>query len=257
LRIATTSIAGLLSVDFAQAAGPELVTTALNAVQAGGAGPAATGGSVALADSVARALARRSLTKLVVSATSGLMLLVGGSWLIWHRAEPAVPRNAAFQLTDNRIDDLGRAWAGLAVRVAELIRSYPQGFPTAGDPRFGAYQRDSGILTQETSRILASLSVILAERSSPAQLTALAELLTVELRENVGLSRQQQAAVFALIHEELTRAAAGPGVAELQRNRAAWGPRLKAWLSARQQQQFEYVYGEDSRGLFALLFNLR
>jgi RNA polymerase sigma factor (sigma-70 family) len=257
LRIAATSIAGLLSVDLSRAAGPYLIEAALGAIKAASAGKSALGGSAALADAVGRALAWRAAAKLGLSITAGIILLGAGGFAGWARWEPPVPANAPFQLTDARIDALGVAWSRVTVNVARLIYSFPQGPPQAGNPRALIYQREVGVIEQESNRILAELTAVLANRSRPIQYTMLAEMITVELRENLGLSRRQQAAVFGLLKNQLAPAVEGQGgAASTLRNRLALAATIRSWLSPRQRQRFEYVYGTDYRGLFALLLHV-
>jgi RNA polymerase sigma-70 factor (ECF subfamily) len=258
LKIGATSIAGLLSVDISHAAEPALIQTALSAVKAAANGNAAAGGSAAMADAAGHALLWRSLAKLLLSMMAGAVLVGGGGFILWTQLEPAVPARPPFQLTDTRIDALGSAWSRAAVMAAGLVRGYPQGPPPAGDPRAVVYQRDVTLLNQESNRILAELATVLAGRPDPIQWRMLAELLTVELRENVGLTRRQQAAVFAFLQDEIEVAAAGQGgIAQLQRDKATVGPRIRPWLSRHQQERFDYVYGEDCRGLFALLTHIQ
>ncbi|HKX62530.1 MAG TPA: sigma-70 family RNA polymerase sigma factor [Verrucomicrobiae bacterium] len=254
LKLGATSIASLLSVDLSGGAEPALIETALSAVKAAANGNAAAGGSAALADAAAHALLWRSLAKLLLSMMAGAVLVGGGGFVLLTQLEPAVPARPPFQLTDTRIEALGSAWSRAAVMAARLVRGYPQGPPPAGDSRAVVYQRDFTFLNQESNRILAELATVLAGRPDPIQWRMLAELLTVELRENVGLTRRQQAAVFAFLQQEIRLAAVGQGgIAQLQRDRATVGPKIRPWLSGHQQEQFDYVYGEDCRGLFALL----
>jgi RNA polymerase sigma factor (sigma-70 family) len=258
LKIATTSIAGLLSVDLSQAAGAGLMETALGVVRAAGSGQGGQGGSIGLADSVARALAWRSAVKVGLSMLAGLMVVTGGGFVAWTRMEPAVPANAPFQLTDNRMDALGIAWSRVTVLVAQLIRGFPQGPPPAGDPRAVAYQRQVDVIDQESNRILTELGTVISTQAEPVQFRMLAEMITVELRENLGLSRRQQAAVFALLQEQFARVAAGQAVVgDVHRNKVAFAARIQSWLSLRQRQRLEYVYGGDFRGMFAVLLHIQ
>ena len=258
LKIAATSIAGLLSVDLSHAAGPALVQSTVSVVKAAASGQGAAGSSALLADSAARALAWRAVTKLILSVTAGLVVFGSAGFVAWTRLEPAVPANAPFQLTDNRIEALGSSWSRMAVAVARLIRSFPGGPPTANTPRAAIYQREVAFIDQESNRILAQLSTVIANQTAPGQFTTLAEILTVELRENLGLSRRQEAAVFALLQEQFAAAVSDQTkIANLQRNRALLGAKIKTWLSRHQQQRLEYIYGNDYRGLFALMLHLQ
>jgi RNA polymerase sigma factor (sigma-70 family) len=258
LKIATTSIAGLLSVDLSRAAGASLMDTALHVVKAAASGQGGHAGSVGLADSVARALAWRCAVKVGLSMLAGLLVVTGGGFVGWTRMEPAVPTNAPFQLTDNRVDGLGVAWSRVTFMVAQLIRGYPQGPPMAGSPRAAAYQRQVDVIDRETARILTELRSVISAQAEPVQFRMLAEMITIELRENLGLSRRQSAAIFALLQQEFARVAAGQAVvADVHRNKAAFAARIRPWLSVRQQQRLEYIYGEDYRGMFAVLLHVQ
>jgi RNA polymerase sigma-70 factor (ECF subfamily) len=258
LKTAATSIAALLSLDLCRAAGPQLLQAAVAAVKAAASGQAAAVGSVALANSAARALAWRAAAKAILSAAAALALLTGGGIVFWLQSGPALPATAAFQLTDPQLETIGLAWARVAVLAARLIRDFPQGPPAAGDSRAPAYQRDFGVVNQESTRIVSELGPALSARPAPAQLSAIAEILTVELRENLGLNQRQQGAVFALLHEQLLQAAGTPaGVGDLQRNKATLGARINAWLTDAQRVRLEHTYGNDYRGLFALAYYLR
>jgi len=94
------------------------------------------------------------------------------------------------------------------------------------------------------------LATVPAGASAPQ----LAEFLTLELRESVGLNQAQQAAVFALLRDEL---ASGPTVANgreaLLRDKSIVGRRIRQWLSPRQRRKFDFTYREDFLALFTFV----
>jgi transcriptional regulator GlxA family with amidase domain len=79
----------------------------------------------------------------------------------------------------------------------------------------------------------------------------LAGFLTLELHQTVGLSRKQEAALYALLRGELTG-----GVALNKnpiRDETIVGRQIRAWLSRRQRRKVDFAYREDLLALVLLL----
>jgi RNA polymerase sigma factor (sigma-70 family) len=240
LKVAVTSIAGLLSVDFARAAGPQLIETTLQTVQAAAQG----GGSAAsalLADSIAGALVRRVMVKLGVVAVV-VVALVGGL-AGWLQSRPS-----SFQVSDARLDGLGRAWAVVVQRAAFLM-SFPQGRPPAGNPNRAAYDQATTFVLAETTRVSTELNAVLQPGREREQV---AEFLTVELRETLGLDARQQTEVFSRLRARVAQGTTfEDGMRSLWQSRAAFGTELRRDLSAQQTQRFNQTYGTNAIGLLA------
>ena len=85
----------------------------------------------------------------------------------------------------------------------------------------------------------------------------MAEFLTIELRETLGLSPRQQAYVFSLFHQKL---ASGDSFMNSLKEAVATkdeiASQIRAHLSYLQQRRFDYTYGKDFLGFmsFASLF---
>lgn len=244
LRVAVPSIVGLLSADLARAAGPQLVETALNTVQAAAQGQAMAAKSVLLADHIGRLLAWRSAVNFVLSMAAMVLLIGGGGFLIWNQTRPA----GQFQVSDNRIDVLGRAWAVVVQRAAFLM-GFPQGRPPAGNPNRTAYDQATTFVLAETTRVSTELNDVLQEGRDREQV---AEFLTVELRETLGLNPRQQTEVFAQLRARASQGATfKDGLRTLWGSKAEFGMVLRESLSSEQRRRFDQTYGTNAIGLLA------
>jgi RNA polymerase sigma factor (sigma-70 family) len=241
LKVGTTSIVGLLGADLAGAAQPRLIESTLHTLQAAAQGQGS--GGLVLADHAARALAWRSAAKAGLSIVTGLVLLLVG-FLLWQQNRPAAP---AFQVSDPSIDTLGRAWAVMAQRVA-FLTTFAQGRPPAGDPNRVAFDQANAFVQSETLRITTELSRFMESREQ------VAEFLTVELRENLGLTPRQQAEVFAQLRAQLSQGAtAEEGMRTLWNSKKNFATSLRASLSPEQKQRFDQTYRADGLGLLAFV----
>jgi RNA polymerase sigma factor (sigma-70 family) len=244
LKVAVPSIVGLLSADLARAAGPQLVETALNTVQAAAQGQAVTAKSVLLADHIGRLMARQSAVKLVLSIAAVVLLVGGGGFLIWNQTQST----GQFQVSDNRIDVLGRAWAAVVQRAAFLM-GFPQGRPPAGDPNRAAYDQATTFVLTETTRVSTELNGVLQEGRDREQL---AEFLTVELRETLGLDPRQQTELFTQLRARVSQGATfKDGLQMLWGSKTEFGIALRGRLSSEQRQRFDQTYGTNAIGILA------
>jgi hypothetical protein len=247
LKVAVPSITGLLAADLARAATPQLVEPALRTVQAALQGQAAAAKSLWLADHVARVMAWRAALTLGMAFTGLTVLLGGGAFLIWDRTRPAAVA-ASFQVSDNRLEVLGRAWA-VVVQRAAFLAQFPQGRPPAGNPNRAAYDQARAFVLAETTRVSSELDRVLTDGREREQV---AEFLTVELRETLGLDARQQADVFTQLRARLSQ---GPtfqdGLQALAGGKEAFAAELRPRLSAEQARRFNQTYGANAIGLLA------
>src|SRR5712692_1725437 len=153
-----------------------------------------------------------------------------------------VPRaGASFQVSDVRIETLGRAWSQVVLRVASLFQKFPQP-PAPTDPHYASYMADYNFVIAETVHISPELNALL----QPAdERIVLAQFLTVELGETLDLSARQKAAVFALVKDGLVRGATIlEGMNAVAQAKRDFSIAIKAQLSRRQRTRFDRTYGK-------------
>jgi RNA polymerase sigma factor (sigma-70 family) len=245
-RIATGIMPGLFIAAFPRGADAQAVQTVLGGLHAAKTGVASTA-TLLQTKHLAQAISRREL--LSIGLKSGVALLVAatgvGSYVAVH--EPAVPALPPFRPSSPQVDALGRAWAQVARQIAAIM----------SDPQ--ARQRVAitppANIVNETGRISSELgSLLTASRDDRA---GMAEFLTIELRETLGLSPRQQAYVFSLFHQKFA-----PGNSFMNTLKEAIAAKdeiarqIRAHLSYLQQRRFDYTYGKNFLGFmsFASLF---
>jgi hypothetical protein len=100
----------------------------------------------------------------------------------------------------------------------------------------------------ETARITAQVEAALKPGKDRQQM---AEFLTVEMRETLGLERAQQRRVFNYVQEGLSKGATvKEAMKTMGRITSAEARDIKAFLSGKQRQVFDHVYGADGLCLF-------
>ena len=250
VRAAGAIIPAMLAANFAQSAEVRMVEAAIQAAHAAAQGKVIGGNSLLLADRVARLLAWRHVAGVGFQFVLPVLLVLGGGLAVWSEMRLAPPAGAAFQVSDARIETLGRAWSQVVLRVASLFQKFPQP-PVPTDPRHASYLADYNFVIAETVRISTKLDALL----QPAdERIVLAQFLTVELGETLDLSARQKAAVFALLKDGLARGATIlEGMKAVAQAKRDFSIAIKAQLSRRQQTRFDRTYGKDARGLFAFL----
>jgi RNA polymerase sigma factor (sigma-70 family) len=237
------AVEGLCLAVLARPADAQLLEAALKGVHA------SASAAARLADGVARTLLRRIAIK-VACSLAGAAALAGGIVVARDRAEPAIPGFAAFQISDSRIGLLATTWSSVTARAAATTHRFSR-VPAAGNIITPELFKELQTFSLEGDRVRAEFKTDFQGNGTPDQL---AEFLTVEFRETLGLSPPQQTAVFALLRDELTRgAASGNASRGLVRNKAAVGAQIRQWLSPRQRRRFDYTYGVDYLGLFTFL----
>jgi RNA polymerase sigma factor (sigma-70 family) len=242
VKVGLVAIPAILGVNLAATAGPGLTGAAWTGVQAALHGKAAGTMGLALAEQFLKAVALRQLIRVSLLTALGVLLLGGGAFLALNGGR----RPPAFRVSDPRVETLGRAWAVVAQRAAFVV-SFPQGRPPAGNPNRAVYDQATAFVLAETTRISGELGRVLQSGSDRERL---AEFLTVELRETLGLDARQQTAVFAQL---LALSSQGPtfkdGLQALSSSKGTFAATLRQGLSAEQSQRFDQTYGADARGL--------
>jgi hypothetical protein len=180
----------------------------------------------------------------LLAVSVAIALLGGGGLVIWNQTRPT----ARFQVSDNRIDVLGRAWAVVVQRAAFLM-GFPQGRPPAGNPNRAAYDQATTFVLSETTRISTELSDVLQRGRDREQL---AEFLTVELRETLGLNPRQQTEVFAQLRARISQGATfKDGLRALWGSKWEFGTALRDRLPTEQRRRFNQTYGTNAIGVLA------
>jgi RNA polymerase sigma factor (sigma-70 family) len=245
-RIATGIVPGLFVAAFPRGAEAQAVQTVLGGLHAAKTGAASTA-TLLHAKQLAQAISRREL--LSIGLKSGAALLVAaagvGSYVAVH--EPAVPSLPPFRPSSPQVDALGRAWAQVARQIAAIM-SDPQA-------RQRAATNPPANIVNETGRVSSELGSLLTASSDDR--AAMAEFLTIELRETLRLSPRQQAYVFSLFHQKFA-----PGdsfmntLKEAIATKDEIATKIRAHLSYLQQRRFDYTYGKNFDGFmsFASLF---
>jgi len=246
VKVGAVAIPAILGANLAATAGPAMLGTAWTGVQAALQGNAAGTTGLALAEQFIKTMALRQLIRLSSLVTLGVLLLGGGALLALNgtRGPPA------FRVSDPRLETLGRAWAAVVQRAA-ILAGFPQGGPPAGDPNRAAYDQARTFVLSETTRVSTELDQVVTASREREQV---AEFLTVELRETLGLDERQQAAVRAQLREKLSQ---GPtfkdGLRALYNSKAAFATALRQSLSAEQLRRYDQSYRADGIGLLAFV----
>jgi RNA polymerase sigma factor (sigma-70 family) len=205
-------------------------------------GKLSSGLAVTLASRNLRLLARRRW--LLLGAKVALpLLLLGGGWMSWVSFHGSWPH-------DPSIEALGKAWSVVVLRAAAAKQTY-QRAPVPNTPEFQAYMNELQFVVKETDRISAQLQGRLKPGEDRRQL---AEFLTVEMRETLGLNPAQQKQLFNYIREGLSkRATLKEAMQAMAQSTSAETSQVKAYLSPKQRQVFDRVYGADGLCLFQYL----
>jgi hypothetical protein len=233
----------LFVAAFPRGAEAQAVQTVLGGLHAAKTGAASTA-SVLHAKKLAQAISRREWLSLGLK--SGAALLVAsvsvGSYVILH--EPAVPSLPPFRTSSSQVETLGQAWAQVARQIAAIM-SDPQA-------RQRAATTPPANIVNETTRILNELNSQLT--ASRDDRVVVAEFLTIELRETLGLSPRQQAYVYSLLHQKVA-----PGESFVNTLKEAVAAKdeiarkIRAHLSYLQQRRFDHTYGKNFVGFMSFL----
>ena len=224
----------------------ELVHSSLRYILSAGPGKLAGGFAATLAGRCLHVLARREWMILGARGGLSLLLLVGGGWASWSLARGA----RGFKPSDPRMETLGKAWSAIVLRVAAAKQTF-QRIPNPNDPDYQAYTNQMQFVVDETGRMLTQLPAELKPAEDREQM---AEFLTVELRETLSLDAAQQSKLFNYMRERLSK---GPTLTDamkaMAQSTSTEAGEIKSFLSTKQRQVFDQVYGADGLCLFQYL----
>jgi RNA polymerase sigma factor, sigma-70 family len=241
-RVAAGIVPGLFVAAFPRGAEAQAVQSVLSGLHVAKT-TGATTASLLHANQLLQEISRRELLSIGLKIGAGLLVAgagVGG-YVAVH--EPAVPPLPPFRPSGPQIEALGRAWADVVRQVAAIMAN-----PRA---RQQAANAASTTIVNETARISTELDALLTPAT---ERILMAEFLTIELRETLGLSEQQQAYAFSLFQQQL--ALGDSHIAALKATlagKAALANNIRAHLSLLQRRRFNYTYGKDDLGFLSFL----
>jgi hypothetical protein len=145
---------------------------------------------------------------------------------------------------------LGKAWSVVVLRAAASKQTF-QRVPNPNDPEFQTFNNELQFAVNETSRISKELQAALNPAREREQM---AEFLTVEMGETLQLDSAQQKMVFKYVEGGLSRGSTlKEAMNAMAQSTSAEAGELKAFLSSKQRQVFDRVYGADGLCLFQYL----
>jgi RNA polymerase sigma factor (sigma-70 family) len=242
MKLSDAALSGLLWTFRTPPAPADLVHSSLRVILAAAHGTISSGLAVTLAGRSLRLLARREWLLLGARVALPLLLLGGGlgSWLSFRGSWPHDPG----------IEALGKDWSVVVLRAAVAKQTY-QRAPDPNTPEFQAYMRELQFAVKETDRISTQLQGTFKPSKDRQQL---AQFLTVEMRETLGLSPTQQRQLFNYVSEGLSKhATLKEAMKAMAQSTPAEAGEIKAFLSAKQRRVFDRVYGADGLCLFQYL----
>ena len=249
-RTTEAGLSGLLGTYLVPPVPEELVHSSLRVILGAGHGTLAGGLAMTLAGRCMWLLARREWALLGVKVMLPLVLLVCGGWASLSLSRGPGSNTLAFKPSDARVEALGKAWSVVVLRAAAAKQTF-QRTPGPNDPEFQAYMTEMQFAVNETTRISTQLQAAL----NPAQeRTLMAEFLTVELRETLGLDAEQQRMLFDYLRDGLSRGTTlKEAMKAMAQSTSVEAGQVKARLSVKQRQVFDRVYGADGLCLFQYL----
>jgi RNA polymerase sigma factor (sigma-70 family) len=219
----------------------QVLHTSLRVILGAAQGTAGSGTAAVLAGRYLRFLARREWFLLAVRVVPLLLLVAGGGWLIWFRS-----LSGGVGSNDPQMERLGKEWSVLVLRVAAAKQTY-QGI-TVASQQFQALLKEAQLADRETTRIQKEVEAALKPAQDREQM---AQFLTVEMRETLKLDRAQQRKIFNYVRAKLSNGAtlkqAMKAVGEKTSTEAG---EVKVFLSGKQRQEFDRVYGADGMCFF-------
>jgi hypothetical protein len=241
IKTSDAALSGCLWALRAPSLPTDFVHSSLRVILGGARGKAGSG-AAALAVRCLRLLTRREWF-MVAARVLPLLLLVGaGVWLALLRLSfGGVGPN------DSQMERLGKEWSVVVLRVAAAKHTY-QPVPAPNTPPYQALMKELQYAVDETARIQKEVEAALKPVQDREQM---AQFLTVEMRETLKLDRAQQRKVFNYVRAKLSNGAtlkqAMKTVGETTSTEAG---EVKAFLSVKQRQVFDRVYGADGMCLF-------
>ena len=242
MKMSDAALSGLLWAFRATPPPSELLQSSIHAILNGAHGTLSSGSAAALASQGVGSIARQQWV-LLGAKVALVLLLLGGGWLSWHSFRSSQP-------DDPKIEALGKAWSVVVMRAAVAKQTY-QRIPAPNTPEFKAFMQEVQFAVTETDRISSQLHSLLKPGKDRQQL---AEFLTAEMRETLGLDPAQQGQLFRYIHDGLSKAATLKEAEKaMAQSTALEVGEIKVYLSARQRRLFDRVYGADGLCLFQFL----
>jgi RNA polymerase sigma factor (sigma-70 family) len=245
-KVPMTAMAGLLTARLAQEASAQNLSTAIQAAQAAARGKIAAGNALALADRATRLLAARFALGLSVKLTLAVVLILGGAWT-WKQLSRPPP--ATVQMSDPRIEALGKTWSDMVLRIASVKAELAQ--TTPNEARFQTLLGEVNFFSEDATRVKDRLDLLL---TPPQDRERAAEFLAAELSETLKLDTSEKTAVYSYIRKRLTLGATlADAMANMAQDIPAEAAQIKALLSPEQRNSFDSIYGVEASGFWVYL----
>jgi RNA polymerase sigma factor (sigma-70 family) len=245
LKTSEEALCGMLLTFQTTPASADLVHSALGVILPAANGKLSGGVAVTLAARNLRSLAWRKWMLLGAKAALPL-LLCGGAGLSWTTFHGST-------LGDPKIEALGKDWSVVVLRASAAMQKYQGRSPPPNTPEFQDLMQEVQFSVKEWDRISGQLQGMLKPGKDRKQL---AEFITVEMRETLGLDRAQQGELYNYVSKGLSKGATLKGAMKtMAQSSSTEAGEVKAYLSANQCQVFDRVYGADGLCLFQYLKN--
>ena len=221
----------------------DLVHSSLRVILGAAHGKAVSGSTALLAGRCLRLLARREWFLMAGKVTTVLVLAgaVGTVSRSWSSSPGVGPK-------DPQMESLGKAWSVVVLRAAAAKQTYQGRLPAPNTPEFQAFTNEVQFAVNETARITAQVEAALKPGEDRQQM---AEFLTVEMRESLGLTPAQQKALFKYVLSGLSKQPTlKQAMKAMGQNTSTEVSEVKAFLSDKQRQVFDRAYGADGLCLF-------
>jgi RNA polymerase sigma factor (sigma-70 family) len=245
-KVTLAAMAGLLTEELANQAAAETLPSAIKAAQAAAKGGTAAGKALALADHATRLLGRRAAVSLCVKMAVAVVLIGGGGWA-WK--ESSLAPHSTFQVSDPRVETLGKDWSRMVLEFARL-KEASAGIPP-NDPRLQQLMAQATPLMNESDRISSALGALL---TPPQDRERLAEFLTVEIGETLNLNQAKRLAFYSFCKGRLAQGATlADAKNAMVQDLPAEIVQIKAMLSPDEQKRFDIIYSADGSGFWIYL----
>jgi RNA polymerase sigma factor (sigma-70 family) len=222
---------------------PEFVHSSLRVILGAAHGMSGSGAAAVLAGRCLQLSARREWL-LVAARVLPVLLMVGaGAWLVLFKSF-----SGGVGPNDPQMERLGKEWSVVVLRVAAAKQTYQGRLPAPNTPQYQAMMKEVQFSVDETARIQKEVDAALKPALDREQI---ALFLTVEMRETLGLSRTQQSQIFNYVSAKLSNGATlKQAMKTVGKTTTTEAGEVKAFLSGKQRQIFDRVYGADGMCLF-------
>jgi RNA polymerase sigma factor (sigma-70 family) len=245
-KVPMTALAGLLTAQFAHEASAQTLRSAMQAAQAVAQRRLAAANAVVLAKRATWLLGRRSAIGFSLKLALAVALILGGAWA-W-KAQTTPPR-ANLQVSDPRIQALGKTWSEMVLRIAGVKTELAQ---TAIDsPRFQTLLAEVNSFAEDAARVRDQLHVLLTPAQDRDQV---AEFLTAEIGDTLKLDASERPAVYSFVRKRLAQGATlTDAMNAMAQDIPVEAAQIKALLSPEQRQTFDSIYGANGSGFWIYL----